>query len=68
MDLRNSFVYGESGLEGFFELDRLTKRPVQSCARTTGTGITSMQLDSVYDAVNRLSNRKTQFFRGLLLR
>jgi DNA polymerase elongation subunit (family B) len=49
VDLRNSFVCAESGLEGLYELVRLTKLPLQYCARTsTGTGITSMQLDLAY--------------------
>ena len=49
VDLRNSFVCGESGLEGLYELSRMTKLPLQYCARTsTGTGITSMQLDLAY--------------------
>ncbi len=46
IDRKNSFVVGETDLEGLFELSRLTKLPLQYMARTsTGTGITSMQLD-----------------------
>jgi len=46
IDRRNSFVYGESGLDGVIELSRLAKIPVQRMARTSpGTAITSMQLD-----------------------
>ncbi len=46
IDRRNSFLYGESGLEGVIELARLAKIPVQRMARTSpGTAITSMQLD-----------------------
>lgn len=49
VDAENSFVVGESELAGLFELARLTKLPVQYMARTsTGTGITSMQLDIAY--------------------
>ena len=46
IDRRNSFIYGESGMEGVVELSRLAKVPVQRMARTSpGTAITSMQLD-----------------------
>ncbi|MBI4467276.1 MAG: hypothetical protein HY656_07610 [Acidobacteria bacterium] len=46
IDRKNSFAVGETNLEGLFELSRLTKLPLQYMARTsTGTGITSMQLD-----------------------
>jgi DNA polymerase-2 len=46
IDRRNSFIYGESGMEGVVELARLAKVPVQRMARTSpGTAITSMQLD-----------------------
>jgi DNA polymerase II len=45
IDRRNSFIHGESGLEGVIELARLAKIPVQRMARTSpGTAITSMQL------------------------
>src|SRR4030042_5086987 len=45
IDRRNSFIYGESGMEGVIELARLAKIPVQRMARTSpGTAITSMQL------------------------
>lgn len=46
IDRRNSFIYGESGMEGVIELARLAKIPVQRMARTSpGTAITSMQLE-----------------------
>jgi DNA polymerase elongation subunit (family B) len=46
LDTRNSFVCAESGLNGLFELARLSKIPVQRLARlSTGTCISSMQLD-----------------------
>jgi DNA polymerase-2 len=49
IDRRNSFIYGESGLEGVIELARLAKIPVQRMARTSpGTAITSMQLDRAF--------------------
>jgi len=49
MDRKNSFIYGESGIEGVIELARLAKIPVQRMARTSpGTAITSMQLDRAF--------------------
>ena len=49
IDRRNSFIYGESGMEGVIELARLAKVPVQRMARTSpGTAITSMQLDRAF--------------------
>jgi DNA polymerase elongation subunit (family B) len=49
IDRRNSFVYGESGMEGVIELARLAKIPVQRMARTSpGTAITSMELDRAF--------------------
>jgi DNA polymerase-2 len=49
IDRKNSFVVGETDLEGLFELSRLTRLPLQYMARTsTGTGITSMQLDRAF--------------------
>ncbi len=49
IDRRNSFIYGESGIEGVIELARLAKVPVQRMARTSpGTAITSMQLDRAF--------------------
>ncbi len=49
IDRRNSFIYGESGMEGLVELARLAKIPVQRMARTSpGTAITSMQLDRAF--------------------
>ena len=49
IDRRNSFIYGESGMEGVIELARMAKVPVQRMARTSpGTAITSMQLDRAF--------------------
>jgi DNA polymerase-2 len=49
IDRRNSFIYGESRMEGVIELARLAKIPVQRMARTSpGTAITSMQLDRAF--------------------
>jgi DNA polymerase-2 len=49
IDRANSFLFGESGLEGIIDLARLSKVPVQRAARTSpGTIITSMQLDRAF--------------------
>lgn len=46
IDRQNSFILKEAGLEGLLEQARVTRIPVQTMARTsTGTGITSMQLE-----------------------
>ncbi|MBI2201804.1 MAG: hypothetical protein HYU43_07680, partial [Armatimonadetes bacterium] len=46
LDLRNSFIYGESELAGLLDVARLARIPVQELARTsTGTAISSMQLN-----------------------
>jgi DNA polymerase elongation subunit (family B) len=45
IDLRNSFIFGESEMAGLLEIARLARLPVQYLARTsTGTAISSMQL------------------------
>ena len=49
LDIENSFVVDETGLDGLVELARITKLPVQRCARTSvGTGVSSMQLDVAF--------------------
>lgn len=46
IDRGSSFITGVAGLEGLLETARLSRLPVQRCARRTiGTGITSIQLD-----------------------
>ena len=46
VDRHNSFILGEAGLDGLFELARIAKIPVQRTARTsTGTCITNMQME-----------------------
>jgi DNA polymerase-2 len=45
IDIRNSFIVGQAGFDGLYELARMSAIPVQLMARTTtGTAITSMQL------------------------
>jgi len=49
IDRQNSFILNEAALDGFLEQARVTKLPIQHMARTsTGTGITSMQLETAY--------------------
>jgi DNA polymerase-2 len=46
VDTQNSFIAGHCELDGLWELARVTKLPVQYCARTTtGTGISYMQME-----------------------
>jgi len=49
VDTRDSFIADQCDLEGLWELTRVTKLPVQYCARTsTGTGISYMQMELAY--------------------
>jgi len=61
LDRRNSFALAETGLAGLFEQARVTKVPIQQMARTTtGTGITSMQLEQAHQAGILIPYRKQQ--------
>jgi DNA polymerase-2 len=45
LDVYNAMLYHDYGLEGVFELSRVTALPLQTTARTSpGTGISSMQI------------------------
>jgi DNA polymerase elongation subunit (family B) len=49
VDTQNSFIADQCEMEGLWELVRVTKLPVQYCARTTtGTGISYMQMELAY--------------------
>ncbi len=49
IDAENSFIVGESDLDGLFELSRITQIPIQDQGRATiGTGLSSMQLSWAY--------------------
>jgi DNA polymerase-2 len=49
VDTQNSFIAEQCNLDGLWELTRVTKLPVQYCARTTtGTGISYMQMELAY--------------------
>ncbi|MEM2991205.1 MAG: 3'-5' exonuclease [Halobacteria archaeon] len=49
IDVENSFLYQESGLEGLILLSRLSRIPLQKLARASpGTAISSMQLLQAY--------------------
>jgi DNA polymerase-2 len=49
VDTQNSFIADQCELDGLWELARVTKLPVQYCARTTtGTGISYMQMELAY--------------------
>ncbi|MFQ5597696.1 MAG: DNA polymerase domain-containing protein [Nitrospiria bacterium] len=61
IDRYNSFLVGHTQLEGLFEFSRLSKIPVQHMARTTtGTGITSMQMDVAFQDGILIPWRKRQ--------
>lgn len=49
IDRRNAFLTDDYGLEGAFEIARLTQIPVQHVVRTsTGTGISAMEIATAY--------------------
>jgi DNA polymerase II len=49
LDRENAFLTDDYGLEGAFEIARLTKRPVQQAVRTsTGAGISAMEVATAY--------------------
>ena len=49
IDRRNAFLTDDYGLEGVFEIARLTQMPVQRVVRTsTGTGISAMEMATAY--------------------
>jgi DNA polymerase II len=49
MDAENSFIMGESDIEGVIELARLTQLPLQKQSRAAiGTGLASMQMSYAY--------------------
>lgn len=49
IDAENSFIMGESDLEGVIELARLTQLPMQKQSRAAiGTGLASMQMSYAY--------------------
>ena len=49
LDRKSSFMIGHAGLEGLFEVVRLSRIPAQRIARRSiGTGITSVQLDMAH--------------------
>jgi DNA polymerase-2 len=61
IDRQNSFVMAETGLAGLCEQARVAKVPLQHLARTTtGTGITSMQLEQAHRAGILIPYRKQQ--------
>ena len=61
LDLENSFIIKECGLEGLIELARLAKIPVQRMARTsTGTCISAMQVETALRDGYLIPLRKSQ--------
>ena len=66
IDPENSFMYGDSGMDGLIELSRLTKIPLQKSSTTSpGTGISSMQLDQAYreDLLIPWRKQEPEFFK-----
>jgi DNA polymerase-2 len=61
LDMENSFIIKECGLEGLIELARLAKIPVQRMARTsTGTCISAMEVETAIKDGYLIPLRKSQ--------
>lgn len=61
LDRRNSFTLAHDGMEGLFEVARLSRLPVQRVARRSiGTGISSIQLDYAWREGFLVPWKKTQ--------
>lgn len=61
IDVENSFIFSESGLDGLIELGRLSRIPIQRLARQSpGTAISSMQLLAAYKKGYLIPWRKTK--------
>src|SRR5881397_1185518 len=61
IDRHNSFVMAETGFAGLIEQARVTKVPLQHMARTTtGTGITSLQMEHAHRDGILIPYRKRQ--------
>lgn len=69
VDRQNSFVMAETGFAGLIEQARVTKVPIQHMARTTtGTGITSMQMEIAHrdGILIPYRKRQTEAFKSAL--
>jgi len=69
VDRHNSFVMAETGFAGLVEQARVTKVPLQHMARTTtGTGITSMQMENAHrdGVLIPYRKRQTEEFKSAL--
>ncbi len=69
VDRHNSFVMAEMGFAGLIEQARVTKVPIQHMARTsTGTGITSMQMEIAHrdGILIPYRKRQTETFKSAL--
>ncbi|MBI4671788.1 MAG: hypothetical protein HY741_08995 [Chloroflexi bacterium] len=61
LDRHNAFLEDEYGLEGIFEIARLSQRPVQQVARTsTGSAISAMEIATAYRREYLIPWRKRQ--------
>jgi DNA polymerase-2 len=60
LDRRNSFTVSHNGLEGLYEVARLSRLPMQRAARRSiGTGISSIQLDLAWREGTLIPWKKT---------
>lgn len=61
IDRHNAFLADDYGLEGIFEIARISRRPVQQVARTsTGSAISAMEIATAYRRAYLIPWRKRQ--------
>lgn len=64
LDIHNAVMYGDYGLEGVFEMARVTSLPIQTVARVSpGTGISAMQIVTALSREILVPLRKEQLER-----
>ena len=61
IDLLNSFIYEEAELAGLVEIARLSRLPLQTCARTSvGTAVSAMQVEEALRRGYLIPYRKSE--------
>jgi DNA polymerase-2 len=61
LDIRNTVMYGDYGVDGVLEMARVTSLPIQTVARVSpGTGISAMQIVKALENKIRVPLRKEQ--------
>jgi len=64
LDVRNTVMYGDYGIDGVLEMSRVTSLPIQTAARVSpGTGISAMQIVKALENEILIPIRKEQVER-----